>query len=159
MIFKLNFIFNFFNFSESFDTGVNEKPGNEEEKENEDELLAGMSTTPTPLASAPATVLQEPTRKEVRKDGKEKRGDPVETAILEFISEKRGTGVEDPNTLFGRSVGATLNKLSSSSARMAKVKIQQVLFEMEERDEAMQRDEIGVRINESTSFLNDLFTN
>ena len=49
---------------------------NEEEKENEDALLARTSTTPTLLSSAPAPVLQEPKRKEVQRTEKKRKEIP-----------------------------------------------------------------------------------
>ena len=57
--------------------------------------------------------------------------DPVESFLIESIQKKANPNDDDPDDLFCRSLVATLKRLSQKKNQMAKLKIQQLLFDIE----------------------------
>eukprot|EP00795_Rhopilema_esculentum_P017397 gene17397-8996_t len=57
--------------------------------------------------------------------------DPVESFLIESIQKKARPNDDDPDDLFCRSLVATLKRLPQKKNQMAKLKIQQLLFDIE----------------------------
>ena len=61
-----------------------------------------------------------------------KRKQPKDAVELEIIRQlQRDANAEDENDLFGQSVGIALKKLEPQKRALAKIKIQEILFNLE----------------------------
>lgn len=101
-------------------SAIVEESEGESEKENGDRVHEDTAEAPAPASSIPPKK-------------KRKKEDRVETAILEYINTVSGTNSVESQ--FGQYVGSSLMRLSTSRRRMAKLRIQVILNELEDEEE------------------------
>ncbi|XP_041349472.1 uncharacterized protein LOC121368790 [Gigantopelta aegis] len=107
------------------DSDTDGEPDTQADKESLDDPQS------KPSASCSATDPQTQRKKVTSKP----KDTCVDEALISYL-KNRSTAREPDNadTLFGKMVGASLEKLSKRNRSLAKLKIQQVLYEMEEKD-------------------------